>query len=322
MAMASGSNVRALFRLAAGSRLGFGHLVRGRALARVLGVAAPEVSLRGAAPAPQVAKRLGFHLISGSPNEALRKVRPDVLILDDPSGVAATPWCRAARHLGLPVVSVHDLGRAFCAADLTIDGSIVPPAATPPGLLAGTAYAILDPNVAAAKGSPRDPNSILIALGGGPRLSVALAIGEALRGARSELRVRIAGGLSNGHRSTRAGIVCLGPQDGLAEELARCAVAITGGGVSLYEAAALDTPVVAWPVVGGQHRTVMGFHRRGLATAVLPGPHRLTRVVKAVLAAIADTSRRRTSETIDGLGAARVAEAIYALVRRGKEEAA
>jgi UDP:flavonoid glycosyltransferase YjiC (YdhE family) len=99
-------------------------------------------------------------------------------------------------------------------------------------------------------------------------------------------------------------------------------VAVTGGGVSLYEAAALDTPVVSWPVVAAQHRTVVEFQRRGLATTVLPGPRRVARVVNAVLAAIADTSRRRSSEAVDGLGAARVAAAIRTLIGRRSRVAA
>jgi spore coat polysaccharide biosynthesis predicted glycosyltransferase SpsG len=314
--------VRVLFRLAAGSRLGFGHLVRGRALARALGIEQPDVAVRGEAAAQQVARRFGMRLHDGPPAEALRVVAPDVLVIDDPSRVAAERWCRAAKAVGVPVASVHDLGLAFCGADLVVDGSIVPPPSTPRGLLAGTRYTILDASVAAERGRRRDPSTVLIALGGGTRMGTALSIADALLDARAELRVRIAGGFVSKKRPIGRGIVCLGPLDGLAPELARCRVAITGGGVSLYEAAALDTPVVAWPVVDSQRRTVAGFRRRGLAAAVLPGPNRVRRAVQAVLAAMEDTSERRTSETVDGYGASRVAEAIRALALSRSTEAA
>jgi spore coat polysaccharide biosynthesis predicted glycosyltransferase SpsG len=314
--------VRVLFRLAAGSRLGFGHVVRGRALARALGLTRADVALRGAPAAQQLARRFGMRLHGGRPRAALDRVRPHVLVIDDPSRAAAGPWCRAARRAGIPVASVHDLGLAFCGADLVIDGSIVPPATRPRGLLAGTGYCILDPSVVAERAQRRDPNTVLIALGGGTHLGSALAIADAVQDARPELRVRIAGGFASRKRPAGRGVVCLGPLDGLAPELARCAVAITGGGVSLYEAAALDTPVVAWPVVDGQRRTVVAFQRRGLAAAVLPGPHRIHRAVSAVLAALADTNPRRTSETIDGHGAARVAAAIERLAQRRSDEAA
>jgi hypothetical protein len=311
-----------MFRLAAGSRLGFGHLVRGRALARTFGLDRPDVAIRGTLAARQLARRFGMMVHDGQPREALERVRPHVLVIDDPSRAAAEPWCRAARRAGIAVASIHDLGLAFCGADLVIDGSIVPPATVPPGLLAGTQYAILDPSVTAERGQRRDPNTVLIALGGGAHMGTALAIADALQDARPELRVRIAGGFASRKRPAGRGVACLGPLDGLAPELARCAVAITGGGVSLYEAAALDTPVVAWPVVDSQRRTVVGFQRRGLAAAVLPGTHRIRRAVKAVVAAMADTSQRRTSDTIDGRGAERVAEAIARLARRRSDEAA
>lgn len=314
--------IRVLFRLAAGSRLGFGHLVRGRALARALGLDHPDVSLRGATPAQQLARRFGMSLHDGLAVETLVRLQPDVLVIDDPSRTAAERWCRAAQELRVPVASVHDLGLAFCGADLAIDGSIVPASSSPKGLLAGTRYAILDPSVVEQRGQLRDPNTVLIALGGGTRMGTALALADALREARTELRVRIAGGFASRKRPAGRGVVCLGPLDGIAPELARCAVAITGGGVSLYEAAALDTPAIAWPVVDAQRRTVVGFHRRGLATAVLPGPHRIDRAVKAVLAAIADIRVRHTSDTIDGYGASRVADAIRALVARRSDEAA
>jgi spore coat polysaccharide biosynthesis predicted glycosyltransferase SpsG len=322
MSHAPTSSVRPIFRLAAGARLGFGHLVRGRALARALQISRPSVSLRGNQGAREAALRLGVDLVDGRPMDVLERERPNVLVIDDPSRRAALVWREAAQALRVPVVSVHDLGLAYCGADLTVDGSVVPPGTRLKDLLSGPAYAILDPSLAEQRGQLRDPNSILIALGGGPRLKVALELADALRAARPELRVRIAGGLVAGEQPARRGILVLGPQDGLASELARCAVAITGAGVSLYEAACLDAPAVVWPVVRGQFRTAQAFHRQRLATAIMPGPQRSARAVKAVLALLADGRPTRTSSTIDGLGAVRVADAVRALVQRRAEEAA
>ncbi len=52
-----------LFRAAAGPRLGFGHLVRCRSLARALGVS-PLVSLRGTSRTREAAIRLGVSLVT------------------------------------------------------------------------------------------------------------------------------------------------------------------------------------------------------------------------------------------------------------------
>jgi hypothetical protein len=250
--------------------------------------------------------------------------RLDVLVIDDPSSAAARPWCAAARRAGVPVASLHDLGTGFCGADLSIDGSI----ATLPGTaekgtwLRGVRYAVLDHKLGARgrKGGAASP--VLIALGGGPRRSVARRIALALRDARPSLRVRVAGGFSGRGTQNGDGVTWLGPQRGLARELAGCAVAVTGGGVSLYEAVTIGAPVVAWPVVKAQRPTVEAFASRGLGRAVVSGRDRVARAVAAVLEIIDSGcapmgSPRR--EGFDGRGALRVAAAVERLARaRGR----
>ena len=104
---------------------------------------------------------------------------------------------------------------------------------------------------------------MLIALGGGPRHGVARRLALAIREARPELRIRVAGGFGRTDARDADGITWLGPQRGLASELASCGVAITGGGVSLYEAVTLRTPVVAWPVVQRPDSDGRGFRPQG-----------------------------------------------------------
>jgi len=330
MLTTSSRPVRALFRIAAGPRLGFGHLVRARVLSRALGIERPLVSVRGPAMAQSSAKRLGMRVLAGTPAALLARVRPEVIVVDDPSAVAARPWCRAARQAGVPVASVHDLGTAFCGSDLAIDGSLVHPGRVrrgpdvPKQLLAGAAYAVLD---SALRGEPRQRNAgspVLIALGGGPRRTVARRLALALRDIRPSLPIRIAGGFARTAGNVIAGVSWLPPQPGLARELARCRVAVTGGGVSLYEAATLGAPLVAWPVVRAQHPTVKAFARRGLATVVLPGPRRIARAVEAILGAAdapAPSLRTARAAGLDGRGARRVAAAIARLVRAAREAA-
>jgi hypothetical protein len=258
-------------------------------------------------------------IVEGSAAALLGRHRPDVLVIDDPSPAAAIPWTRTARAAGVPTASIHDLGLAACAADLEIDGSIA--GGRRRGGLTGPDYSILDAAVLRERGAARDRRRVLIALGGGARAGVARAIGSALLRARPGLHVRIASGFVGGNGGERAGLVMLGPVHGLARELARCGVAVTAGGVSLYEAVALGTPVVAWPVVRAQHPTVAAFARRGLAVAVKPGPRRVARAVSAVLDAL-DRPAPKRRPPIDGRGASRAAAAIVSLAektaRRGR----
>ena len=110
--------VRALFRVAAGPRIGFGHLVRARVLSRALGIDRPVVSLRGRHAPRKSALTLRMHPIAGPAADVMARLRPEILVIDDPSAAAARVWCETARRAGIPVASVHDLGTAFCGADL------------------------------------------------------------------------------------------------------------------------------------------------------------------------------------------------------------
>ena len=101
-------STRVLFRVAAGPRIGFGHLVRSRTLAAALQMPA-VVSLRGTPATARVAAGLGVRLC-GSLAASLRKLRPALLVVDDPCRKAAQRAIRTARQLGIATASVHDLG--------------------------------------------------------------------------------------------------------------------------------------------------------------------------------------------------------------------
>lgn len=324
--MTPGPQIRVLFRVAAGPRLGYGHLVRARVLSRALGLSRPAVVVRGPQPARAAARRLGMTALSGAPAALLARLRPDVLVLDDPSATAAAGWCRAGQGRGVPVVSLHDLGLAFCGADLSIDGSLESPTVAVAGrVLRGTRYTVLDPAVGVLRRGRQSTRRILIALGGGPRPGVAGRLASAIRRLAPDAEVRIAGGFAGRPRSSGDGVRWLGVVPGLAGELAGCAVAVTAGGVTMYEAAALRTPVVAWPVVAAQLPAVNAFARHHLAIPVLPGPARVGRAAEAVLRLLpVGRIRPATAEAraLDGRGAGRVAAEIRRLARRAQGRAA
>jgi spore coat polysaccharide biosynthesis predicted glycosyltransferase SpsG len=262
--------------------------------------------------------------VAGTASDVMTRFRPEVLVIDDPSGVAARVWSGAARRAGVPVASLHDLGTAFCGADLSIDGSLVRlrrrngRAPRPARVLAGVRYAVVDGTLRSETSARSSALSVLIALGGGPRRGVARRLAQAVRDARPGLAVRVAGGFVAAEAVDDAGITWLGPQPGLAGELATCGAAITGGGMSLYEAVTLRTPVVAWPVVRAQLPTVTAFGRKRLAAAILPGPRRVERAVNAVLSLLDSGKRGRPDARrhgFDGRGASRVAAAITGLAR-------
>ena len=158
---------RFLFRVAAGPRIGFGHLMRVRALARALNVP-PLVSLRGGARARRTVVRLGFQLADGVDLASI-----DVVIVDDPSTRQANAWLIRAKRAGAATVTIHDFGTGGRAADLLIDGRLnARPFRGHATTLCGPRFAILHPRLLAARATrrlrraPRRPR-VLIALGGG-----------------------------------------------------------------------------------------------------------------------------------------------------------
>lgn len=309
--------VRVLFRVAAGSRQGFGHLVRTRVLSRALGIRRPVVSVRGGSEAVAAAARLGCTVMRGAAPYVLESVLPSVVVIDDPTAAQARLWTRAAWRRGIPTASIHDLGRGFCAADLSVDGSLVrtvwPRSAR---TLTGPRFTILDPQLRDVKGTPRDPSRVLIALGGGPRVAVARRLAAAILKRRPGVTVRIAAGFVPRSTGAVPGVAWLAPQPGLARELARCSAALVGGGVSLYEAVAIDTPTAVWPVVQAQLPTARAFVRRSGVIGVWPGPRRIERAAEAVCALL-DRPPART-RLFDARGAGRVADAVRQLAAQAE----
>ena len=345
--MTSSPDLRILFRAAAGPRRGFGHLVRCLSLARALGVR-PLMSVRGGMRVRDTALGLGADVLADDTPRVLRFVRPDVVVIDDPIATDAKRWMRAARRLGALVVTIHDLGIGAHGADLVIDGSITRNAPRTAGrrALTGSRFAVLDPRVekfrsqgearrqkgAVARpwsGSTREADRIrasgdvprrrvLIALGGGPHVELADELAQAIVAADAYAEVRIAGGFVAGPRRVHPRI-CWIRTRGLAPELARAEVAIVGGGVSLYEAAAIGVAAVGVPVVKAQEATVLAFARRGAALGVRFGAPTQTAATKALSLLNNPHHRmalsRRSRTLVDGQGATRAAAAVIALAR-------
>jgi UDP-2,4-diacetamido-2,4,6-trideoxy-beta-L-altropyranose hydrolase len=326
-------SLRLLFRVSAGPRVGFGHLVRVSSLATALGV--PLVlSIRGAhASVLQTARSLGGKVIGGdSARTVLARVRPEILVLDDRVARQTAAWRREARRLGVPIVSVHDLGIGLGDADLVVDGSIAAVHRPSGGrLLLGPRFAILNPRTLSARSRRKRARrrlDVVVALGGGPRRSIALALARALVDCRPGLRVGVAiGFVARAVAGAATDVEWVRP-DGFGAALSSARVAVVGGGLTVYESLALGVPSVGVSVVPSQRPTVTGLARRGALVdggAIGGRPRRpgaVARLARAVCGLLDDTTRQRTlrraaAVLVDDRGAARVAKAIVQLARAG-----
>ena len=311
-----------LFRVAAGPRLGFGHLMRARSLARCLGV--PTLfSIRGGPTARQVARDMRCEVVSGErlPGGV------SLLVVDDPSLEHGRAWTRRARLMGVPTVSIHDVDEA-ADADLTVCGDPRLGACKPTrAMLRGSRFYLLDPAIARARRGPQKRADgalrVLIALGGGQHVKgVAGALVGALRQRREDLAISVAAGFTSGPRPGLCGARWISTRGGLARVLARTDVAIVAGGVTLFESCALGVPSVALAVVAGQRPAISTLAAQGAvldAGEVFSSLRSVAHAADGVVHLLADAQarlsmRRRARRVVDGRGAHRVAARILQML--------
>jgi spore coat polysaccharide biosynthesis predicted glycosyltransferase SpsG len=247
--------------------------------------------------------------------ELLAAWRPEVVVVD--SYAATTEFLTELGGVVPQVTVVDDLADRKLPVALVVNGGYAAAGLTyrvrpDTTLLLGPAYALLDP--AFAVEPPRRPRGavrrVLVTLGGdapAPRLE---AVAAAVRHAAPEASVDVVVGpyapgvVSAGERVTvHRGLASLRPLI-LAADLA-----VTGGGVTVYECLASATPVIASCLADNQRPNVDALGRAGL---ILPGGPSLA----GALARLIDDAELRTvlaargRAAVDGAGASRVATAL------------
>jgi UDP-2,4-diacetamido-2,4,6-trideoxy-beta-L-altropyranose hydrolase len=332
---------RAVFITHGGPRIGLGHVKRCLALAKALAREGAEVAFV-ASPDPGVARVItsaGFDVVQraweGDPaaaSEALGDPGADTVIVD--AYTARPEHFEALRPRAGQLVAIDDTGERRLPVDAVVNvgaGTETLEYKVAPGttLLLGPRYALLDPIYAEApaRSARARVERVLVTLGGSVHVdalrAVVAAVDEVVDRARVDVAIGPFGGTAVLDGATHPGrnhIVPYGTLPDLRSLMLEADLAVTGAGVTLYEAAATATPVVMVMTARNQQRNVAAFERAraALSAGQIAEPGLPARVRAAVARLVGDPALRTSlgaagRRLVDGAGAHRVAEALAGL---------
>lgn len=220
-------------------------------------------------------------------------------------------------------------------------------------LLLGTKYAPLREEFTAGEYRVREEASrVLVTTGGSDRynlagrfLEKALALEGKMRaagkkalahGEMKRLEYHVISGVYNVHLEQLRELARRHPNvhifsnvSDMARRMRESDIAVTAGGSTMYELSAAGVPMICFSFVDNQERIVEGFLKRGLVcfggNYLTQGEGMLEAVAESLARLSADRELRRSysekqREAVDGLGAARIAEALIRAAGRNDGE--
>jgi CMP-N-acetylneuraminic acid synthetase/spore coat polysaccharide biosynthesis predicted glycosyltransferase SpsG len=338
---------RVLFRADGGPELGMGHVFRSLAIAEVLrGNMRAEIAfLMSAAHAPGVrtVQDHGYDVRTTGPGleaclAAIRAFEPDLLNNHLRAPIDGA-YLREVSHLPVTTVNLVDAPddlQATEAYEQLIVSVMTEDQKTPESFYGGPEYAILREHF---RGRPKtvreEPRLVLLSFGGSDPQGLTLKAARALGALPGEVElVAVTGPAFSDLRALESSLPGLPHPlrlerdvkgDRLAELMLEADLLVGSGGMSVYEIAALGTPGVVLAQNEREDRRMRDFARHGTIRYLGLGTDVAEAEIRAAVdALLEDAAARREMSArgralVDGLGAARAADAVLANHRRQKD---
>lgn len=270
---------RLWIRTVAGPSIGFGHLRRSLALARLLEGSVEPIFLLDSSDVgsqSQVAAqgwRFEPFKLSGLWSKL---IPPHGILIDTRETEGLFLLLEKASEHRIPVVSIHDLGLNPLPSNIVIDGSISP---STEGFLRndatffiGTSYLVLDPVYGLLhqrhKRIADRIGSVVVNMGGGDSGSCFVKVLEGLRLCGHELEVTGIPGFASWGQKALAEIDWrplrfrwAASDESVAKLTFRADLAVTAGGLSAFEALCAGTPLMALAADEFQKKTTSALAR-------------------------------------------------------------
>lgn len=299
-----------VFLIAAGRKIGFGHLTRCRTLAdelHRLGAACRFLAsgFDNASEIPDVGHPIAL-LQETDPPEA------DTIIVD--GSVFSIPFLRLCQRRCRSLVLIDDLADRPFPASLVVNHNIYAkrldysPYRTG-RVLAGLEYALLNRRFFLLRGqAPPSVARALVSLGAGDTALAGLVVAEELH-RRLGMEVDVALGALSGLTLPRHAAINVHFCADLPELLRRCSLVVCGLGVTFLEVLAVQRPCVAVMLAENQRLAFQEARRLGYCVEERLRPE----AIVDRIAAADEGLKPAVATVLDGLGAQRVAAAISAL---------
>lgn len=322
----------AVFRADAGPGMGIGHVTRCLTLAESLrergfdcALATAEAGL-GAVPPARLA---GIRVLP----PAAKRPGADLLVVDHYGLDAA--YERDARAWARAVLAIDDLANRVHDCDLLLDtgigrdaGDYVGLVPAPCGFLLGPDFALLRSSFRAARERrlPRERRAsrrLLVTLGGTDPKGLTVVVLDGIAQARVNLEIDVLLPASaSSFPAAQEKCAMLGARlhaaaDDLSDVMAAADLCIGAGGTTAWERACLGLPALMIEMAENQRGNIEHFARAGAAIAIAPVTSGTVAHALASVAGDADRLEcmsRAAASICDGLGAARVADAIFQLL--------
>ncbi|MCU1723873.1 UDP-2,4-diacetamido-2,4,6-trideoxy-beta-L-altropyranose hydrolase [Pseudomonas sp. 5P_5.1_Bac1] len=334
--------MKVLFRADAGSHLGIGHVARCLTLAQVLASGGAQISFACRALPGHQMQRIAaaghevFSLPADTPDEipALQALLPteacfDWILVDHYQFDAR--WESAARCWGRRVMAIDDLADRPHDCDLLLDQNFTASAALYHGwvpaacqILAGPRHALLRPAFRELRPAAQaGPSRVLVSFGGFDQAGMTLRTLQALDGLEG-VEVQCIAGHSSPDLAALQSLVARHPGwtllnfvNDLPERMAAATLFIGAGGGTTWERAAIGLPSLCIGVAPNQYANAEALAQAGLHLYLGPAEQvAVAALHQAIAGLLGNLPQRqhfaaRGMELVDGLGAQRVALALF-----------